>query len=105
MRGLLGEEAVEAGALAATVGELFGARGTVVRACPESPETVEEERASFEALLVDEMRQEQVGLFGRASDLRDALGNPIKIRLAQDGAATAILEAAREGGESAALIA
>lgn len=98
------EEAGEAAALAAAIGELCGARGTVVRAYPELPATDGAVRAFDARLAEDEMQREQDALSRRESILKEALGTQVKVRLAEDDSATAVLEAAHEE-EGSALIA
>lgn len=99
------EEAREAADLAARIGELFGARGILVRAYAELPEADEEARAYDPRLVDDELQRTGDILSERAGGSRETLGARPRVRLAQEDAATAVLKAAREGEEGRTLIA
>jgi len=99
------EAARQAGELAVGIGRLFGARGALVRAYPEMPETDAEGRASDPRLVDDALRRAQRELEEHAERLERTLGKRPRVEIAMGDAAVALLEKAREWGETKTLIA
>lgn len=85
-----------AGELAAAIGGLFGARGTLLRAYQELPETNEEGRISDPRLVDDALRRAERALEERAGELENALGRRPRVEIAVGDPAAAILEKADE---------
>jgi nucleotide-binding universal stress UspA family protein len=99
------EAAKKAGELAASIGELFGARCALVRAYPELPEADRAGRALDPRAVDDALRRAEHDLHERAEALGRLVGRPPRIGIAAGDAAVAILEEAREGDEARTLIA
>jgi nucleotide-binding universal stress UspA family protein len=99
------EAAKKAGALASSIGELFGARGVLVRAYPELPEADRVGRTLDPRVVDDALHQAERDLQERAEELGRLVGSRPRIEIAVGDAAVALLEKAREGDEARALIA
>jgi len=99
------EAAKKAGALASSIGERFGARGVLVRAYPELPETDQVGRILDPRVVDDALHQAERDLHERAEQLGRLAGSRPRIEIAVGDAAVALLEKAREGNEARALIA
>jgi nucleotide-binding universal stress UspA family protein len=99
------EAAKKAGELASSMGELFGARGVLVRAYPELPEADRVGRALDPRVVDDALRHAERELHERAEELGSLAGRRPRIGMAAGDAAVAILEEAREGDNAATLTA
>jgi nucleotide-binding universal stress UspA family protein len=99
------EAAKNAGELASSLGELFGARCMLVRAYPELPEADRAGRALDPRAVDDALRRAEHNLQERAEELGRLVGRRPRIGIAAGDAAVAILEEAREGDELRTLIA
>jgi nucleotide-binding universal stress UspA family protein len=97
------EAAQKAGELASSIGDLFGARGVLVRAYPELPEKDPVGRALDPRAVDDALHQAERDLHERAEELGRLAGRRPRIEIAVGDAAVALLEKARE--ESRTLIA
>jgi nucleotide-binding universal stress UspA family protein len=97
------EAAKKAGELASSIGDLFGARGVLVRAYLELPE-VDPVGRTFDPRAVDDaLHRAEQDLRERAEELGRLAGRRPRIEIAVGNAAVALLEKARE--ESRTLIA
>jgi nucleotide-binding universal stress UspA family protein len=100
------EAARKAGELAASIGELFEARGILlVRAYPEFPEADRVGRALDPRAVDDALRRAGHDIHERAEELGRLVGTRLKMAIAAGDAAVAILEEAREGDEARVLVA
>src|SRR5215211_1099182 len=99
------EAAKKAGALAASIGDLFGARDILVRAYPELPEMDLAGRTSDPRAVDDALHRAEQELHERADELGRLVGRPPRMEIATGDAAVALLDKAREGNETRALIA
>jgi nucleotide-binding universal stress UspA family protein len=99
------EDAREAGKLAASIGELFGATALLVRAYPRLPETDPEGRELDPRMVDDALRREQRALEGRAAEIEDASGIRPRAEIAVGDPAASLIEAAEEAAPERALIA
>jgi nucleotide-binding universal stress UspA family protein len=99
------EAAKNAGELASSIGELFGARCVLVRAYPEFPEADRAGRVLDPRAVDDALRRAEHDLHERAEELGRLVGRRPRIGIAAGDAAVAILEEAREGDEARVLIA
>jgi nucleotide-binding universal stress UspA family protein len=99
------DEAKGAEELAAGIGELYGAKGLLVRAYPKLPEVDVEERRSDARLVEDELRREQRSLTDRAREIEVAFGLRYRVEIATGDPASSLLRAAEEGAAEKALIA
>ena len=99
------EAAKNAGELASSIGELFGARCALVRAYPELPEADRAGRVLDPRAVDDALRRAEHDLHERAEELGRLVGRRPRIGIAAGDAAVAILEEAREGDEARTLIA
>ena len=99
------EVAKKAGEMAASIGDLFGARDVLVRAYPELPETDQAGRALDPRAVDDAMHRAEQDLHERAEELGRLVGRRPRVEIAAGDAALALLEEAREGDETRALIA
>ena len=99
------EAAKNAGELASSIGELFGARCALVRAYPELPEADRAGRVLDPRAVDDALRRAEHDLHERAEELGRLVGRHPRIGIAAGDAAVAILEEAREGDEAKVLIA
>jgi nucleotide-binding universal stress UspA family protein len=99
------EDAREAGKLAASIGELFGATALLVRAYPRLPETDPEGRELDPRMVEDALRREQRALEARAADIEDASGIRPRAQIAVGDPAASLIEAAEEAAPQRALIA
>ena len=95
----------KAGELAASIGGLFGTRVVLVRAYPEFPETDPVGRALDPRAVDDALRRAEQDLHERAEELGHLVGRRPRMEIAAGDAAVALLEEAREGDETHALIA
>ena len=93
------EAASRAASLAAGIGGLFGARGLVLRAYPELPESDLEGRILDARMVDDELRREERKLEERAARLEANFGVRPRIRLDVGDPAARLLEAAEEKRE------
>ena len=80
--------------LAANLCGKRGARGVMVRACPELPEFDAKERAYDARATDDELRRHEQSLLDRAEQLQSGFGEQPKVRLNVGDAAAEILRAA-----------
>ena len=99
------EDAREAGKLAASIGELFGATALLVRAYPRLPETDPEGRKLDPRMVDDALRREQRALEGRAAEIEEAFGIRPRTKIAVGDPAASLIEAAEEAAPERALIA
>lgn len=99
------EAAREAGDLAARIGSLIGAKGSLVRAYPELPEMDEEGRKMDARLADDELRRAEKSLMERAAEVEVIMSSHPKVRLAAGDAAKILLETAEEVDPRRTLIA
>jgi nucleotide-binding universal stress UspA family protein len=99
------EAAKKAGELAASLGELFGARCALVRAYPKLPEADRAGRALDPRAVDDAQRRAEHNLHERAEELGRLLARRPRIGIAAGDAAVALLEEAGEGDEARAIIA
>jgi nucleotide-binding universal stress UspA family protein len=99
------EAAKNAGELASSIGEVFGARCALVRAYPELPEADRAGRALDPRAVDDALRRAEHNLHERAEELGRLVGRSPRIGIAAGDAAVAILEEARESDEARTLIA
>jgi nucleotide-binding universal stress UspA family protein len=99
------EVAKKAGEMAASIGDLFGARDVLVRAYPELPETDLVGRASDPRAVDDALHRAEQELHERAEDLGRLVGRRPRMEIATGNPALALLDTAREGDEARALIA
>ena len=99
------EDAREAGKLAASIGELFGATALLVRAYPRLPETDPEGRELDPRMVDDELRREKRALEARAAEIEEASGIRPRARIAVGDPAACLIEAAEEGAPERTLIA
>jgi nucleotide-binding universal stress UspA family protein len=90
------EAAGAATSLAAGIGGLFGAKGLVLRAYPELPESDLEGRAVNARMVDDERRQEERKLQERARQLEEYLGARPRVRLDVGDPAATLIGAAEE---------
>jgi nucleotide-binding universal stress UspA family protein len=97
------EVAKKAGEMAWSIGDLFGARGVLVRAYPELPEADPVGRALDPRAVDDALHHAEEALRERAEELGRLVGRRPRIEIAVGDAAVALLEEARE--ESRTLIA
>jgi nucleotide-binding universal stress UspA family protein len=99
------EAAKKAGAMAWSIGGLFGARGVLVRAYPEFPEADPVGQALDPRAVDDALRRVEQNLHERTEELGRLVGRRPRMEIAAGDAAAAILEKAREGDETRALVA
>jgi nucleotide-binding universal stress UspA family protein len=99
------EAAKKAGELASSIGDLFGARGVLVRAYPELPEADPVGRTLDPRAVDDALHRAEQDLHERAEELGRLAGRRPRIEIAVGDAAMALLEKAREGEEARTLIA
>lgn len=99
------EAAQKAGEMAASIGDLFGARGVLVRAYPKLPETDLVGRALDPRVVDDALHRAEQELHERAEELDRLVGRRPRMEIAAGDAAVALLDKAREGDEARALIA
>jgi nucleotide-binding universal stress UspA family protein len=99
------EAAKKAGELASGIGELFGARGVLMRAYPELPETDRVGRALDPRAVDDALHRAERDLHERAEELGRLVGSQSRIVMAVGDPAVAVLEKAQEGDGARALIA
>jgi nucleotide-binding universal stress UspA family protein len=92
------EEAKDAGALAARIGELFDAKALLVRAYPRLPEVDFEGREFNARMADDELRREEQALINRAKEIEDDLGIRPRVEIAVGDPAVALLRTAGKGG-------
>ena len=108
-RFVIGEDgsgaAKRAGELAASIGALYGARGILVRAYPELPEADRVGRILDPRAVDDALRRAERELHERAEELGGISGATLRIGIAAGDPAAAVLAEAREGAETATLIA
>jgi nucleotide-binding universal stress UspA family protein len=97
------EAAKQAGELASSIGDLFGAHEVLVRAYPELPEAGPVGRDLDHRSVDDALHQAERDLHDRAEELGRLAGRRPRIEIAVGDAAAALLERARE--ESRTLIA
>jgi nucleotide-binding universal stress UspA family protein len=96
--------AKRAGELAASIGGLFGTRAVLVRAYPELPETDQVGRALDPRAVDDALHRAEQDLHERADELGRLVGGRPRIEIAAGDPAVALLDNAREGDETRALI-
>ncbi len=100
------EVAKKAGEMAASIGDLFGARDVLVRAYPELRETDLVGRTSDPRAVDEALHRAEQELNERAEELgRLRTGRRPETEIAAGDAAEALLDKAREGEEARALIA
>jgi nucleotide-binding universal stress UspA family protein len=99
------EDAREAGKLAASIGELFGATALLVRAYPRLPETDPEGRELDPRMVEDALRRKQRALKARAAEIEEASGIRPRAKIADGDPAGSLIEAAEEAAPERALIA
>jgi nucleotide-binding universal stress UspA family protein len=100
------EVAKKAGEMAASIGDLFGAREVFVRAYPELRETDLVGRTSDPRTVDDALHRAEQELHERAEELgRLRTGRRPRMEIAAGDVAEALLDKAREGDETRALIA
>ena len=99
------EDAREAGKLAASIGELFGATALLVRAYPRLPETDPEGRELDPRMVEDALRREQRALEARVAEIEEASGIRPRAKIAVGDPAASLIEAAEEAAPERALIA
>jgi nucleotide-binding universal stress UspA family protein len=99
------DAAKRAGELASTIGGLFGARGSLVRAYPELPEVDRPGRAFDPRAVDDALRRAERDLHARADELGRPFGRPPRVEIAVGDPAVALLREAQEGDEARTLIA
>jgi nucleotide-binding universal stress UspA family protein len=100
------EVSKKAGEMAASIGDLFGAREVFVRAYPQLRETDLVGRTSDPRAVDDALHRAEQELHERAEDLgRLRTGRRPRMEIAAGDAAEALLDKAREGDETRALIA
>ena len=95
------EPAREAGELVAEIGNLIGAKMTLLRVYPELPEVYEEGRKADPRMTDDGLHQAETELEKRAGQLETILGSRPKMSIAVGDAAEDLVETAgRRGGKS-----
>jgi nucleotide-binding universal stress UspA family protein len=99
------EAAQKAGELAASIGDLFGARDVLVRAYPELPEMDSVGRTSDPRAVDDALHRAEQELHERAEELGRLVGRRPRMEIAAGDAAVALLDKAREANEARTLIA
>jgi nucleotide-binding universal stress UspA family protein len=99
------EVAKKAGEVAASIGDLFGAREVFVRAYPQLRETDLVGRTSDPHAVEVALHRAEQELNERAEELGRLIGRRPRMEIAAGDAAEALLDKAREGDETRALIA
>ena len=99
------EVAKKAGEMAASIGDLFGARDVLVRAYPQLRETDLVGRTSDHRATDDALHRAEQELHERAEELGRLVGRRPRMEIVAGEAAEALLDKAREGDETRALIA
>ena len=98
------ETARKTAELVVSIGKLCGARGALVRAYAEMPEIDAGGRISDPRLVDDALRRAERELEKHAEKLERTLGMRPRVEVAVGDAAAALLEKAREEGETSTLI-
>ncbi len=99
------EAARGAGAFATGIGQLFGAKGLLVRAYPRLPEMNLPDRELDARMVDDELRHEERKLQERAAEIEETLGSRPSVRIDVGDPAARILETAQDGMARSTLIA